>query len=119
MDYGPRHFREDGAVTESRDVTAPLMKALARLFPSLIVQRLHSGRGRRRQLLCIPGTPDILVVAPGGRTLWIETKSKGGRLSPAQREMHNKLRAMGHDVRVAVLWREGVEHVREWMGGGT
>jgi hypothetical protein len=102
-------------MTESSDVTSPLVKAL-KLIPGLIVQRLHSGRGRRRQLLCIPGTPDILVVAPGGRTLWIETKSKGGRLSPAQREMHDKLRAMGHDVRVAVLWREGVEHVREWMG---
>ena len=104
-------------MTESTTVTAPLIAALKRLWPHLKVQRLHSGKGRRQQQLCIPGTPDVLIVGDRGRVLWIETKTKSGRLNPAQRQMHDDLRALGHEVRVAVLWREGVEHVREWMEG--
>jgi hypothetical protein len=101
-------------VSESSTVTGPLMKALERI-PGIIAQRLHSGRGRHWQRLCRDGTPDVLVVGQGGRVLWIETKTKEGRLSPAQREMHARLRALGHEVRVAVRWREGVGHVECWL----
>ena len=43
-----------------------------------------------------PGTPDVLVVLPpAGRLVGIELKSPAGRISPAQRAVHETLRAAG------------------------
>jgi hypothetical protein len=38
-----------------------------------------------------PGTPDILIL-DGGRALWLELKSKHGKVSAAQRDTHTLLR---------------------------
>lgn len=47
-----------------------------------------------------PGTPDLLVMLPGGRVLWLELKTARGRLSPAQQAWHERARRMGHTVEV-------------------
>lgn len=44
------------------------------------------------------GIPDRLVVLPGGRTLWVEVKSKGKYSEPAQRSYQTRLRNRGHEV---------------------
>lgn len=61
----------------------------------------------------IRGVPDRIVLMPGGRTIYVELKSRGGRLSPPQRRMHTKLRDMG--FRVEVLWT--LEQVNEFVCG--
>lgn len=49
------------------------------------------------------GFPDRLVILPGGRLVWVETKRpQGGRVSGAQRVAHEKLHRMGH--RVELVW---------------
>jgi len=63
--------------------------------------RLNSGsiliRGKnhiRRIRLCKEGTPDIYAILPDGHVLWVETKAKGGELSPEQskfKEMISKV----------------------------
>lgn len=41
----------------------------------------------------------VLCVAPTGRTLWIECKAPGGKVSGAQEERHKEIRASG-----GVVW---------------
>jgi hypothetical protein len=48
------------------------------------------------------GYPDRLILADGGRSLFVELKRPvGGRLSPMQRYVFGELRRIGHDVVVA------------------
>ena len=42
------------------------------------------------------GSPDLIVALPGGKTAWLETKSPGGKQSPAQADWQRALEAIGH-----------------------
>lgn len=46
------------------------------------------------------GFPDLLILLPNGRARLIEMKAKDGKVEPAQKYWHDRLRAMGHDVLV-------------------
>jgi hypothetical protein len=46
------------------------------------------------------GVPDRMVLQPGGRITFVETKSNVGRLSKMQVAVINKLRALGFTVLV-------------------
>lgn len=49
-----------------------------------------------------PGTPDIQILLPNGKSVFIEMKKeKGGILSPAQIDFMNKSQSLGHAVLVA------------------
>ena len=51
----------------------------------------------------VVGMPDRIVMLPGGRVAWVETKKpKGGTLSETQKYRHRKLRALG--LHVYVCW---------------
>lgn len=43
------------------------------------------------------GVPDLILIF-AGKLLLIELKAKGGRLSPVQREFHNKLFVLGFET---------------------
>lgn len=45
------------------------------------------------------GVPDRLVLLPKGRVIFVELKTTTGSLSPLQIDTHNRLRALGCDVR--------------------
>ena len=47
-----------------------------------------------------PGWPDDCIVMPNSQTLWIEDKTKSGRASPKQVELHLIFKALGHEVHV-------------------
>ena len=47
-----------------------------------------------------PGIPDLLLVLPHGASAWLEFKAPKGIVSPAQRDTHARLEAMGHRVAV-------------------
>lgn len=59
----------------------------------------------------IKGMPDRLVLLPGGHTLLVELKTKGGRVSPAQQLWHTRAAQCG--VQVAVL--SSKEEVDLWL----
>lgn len=59
----------------------------------------------------IAGTPDDLVILPGGRLFLVELKVPKGILRPVQVVMHQRLRAMG--VPVAVL--KGQPEIDRWL----
>lgn len=42
------------------------------------------------------GTPDVVLVLDRGRTVWVEFKAKGGRVSPSQVAMAQSLKDKGH-----------------------
>lgn len=44
------------------------------------------------------GVPDRLIVLPGGRIVFLETKSNGQKLRPLQRYVSNRLRGLGQKV---------------------
>lgn len=44
------------------------------------------------------GYPDRICLLPGGRTVWIELKSKGEKPTTLQRLRHGQLSAIGHTV---------------------
>jgi hypothetical protein len=55
------------------------------------------------------GFPDLAILLPGGRTVWVEMKRpRLGTPSPEQLALHRELRAIGHDVEIASSI-EGVE----------
>lgn len=68
-----------------------------------MVIRVQSGslqmRGRRIRA-AKAGTPDLCVLVPGGRTVWLEVKTDTGKLSDVQKRTHDRMRAMGHVVSV-------------------
>ena len=46
------------------------------------------------------GVPDRILIAPGGRVVFVELKQERGRLSNLQRWVRDRLRGLGCDVRV-------------------
>lgn len=74
--------------------------------------RMNAG-GRRNYHGAEDGTPDLLVLMPGGRSLWVEVKRPKEQPKPNQRERHKELRALGHAVCVCHSAEEFVESVRE------
>lgn len=56
------------------------------------------------------GTPDRLVLWPGGWVEFVELKKTGGVVSPAQHEQIARLRALGFTVSVLT----GRTEVEEW-----
>lgn len=54
------------------------------------------------------GVPDRIVIIPGGRIIFVELKAPGKKPTALQQVQHDKLRALGCDVRV-IDSREGVD----------
>lgn len=52
----------------------------------------------------VNGMPDRMVLLPGSRVLWVELKTKGGKLSEIQKLRHAELKKLGHDV--VVVWNK-------------
>ncbi len=56
------------------------------------------------------GFPDRIVLAPGARIVFVETKTTGGVVDPIQKRVHRALRALGFTVEIP--WTR--EQVDEW-----
>ena len=59
------------------------------------------------------GTPDLLIVADG-RAYFLELKAPRGRVSAAQHECHEALRAAGASVAIADNIDEALELLQSW-----
>jgi len=64
------------------------------------------------------GVPDRLVILPGGRTIYVETKAPGKHLEPLQEKWVKTLQKLGHSV-YKIDSVEGIEKfIREACGDG-
>lgn len=87
--------------------------------PEAAVEALLFGLVNRAGGMCVKllptvtGTPDRLVLLPGGRHYLVELKAPAGRLSEAQRYVHRYVVPKGH---VVVVLSSRAE-VRRWVEG--
>lgn len=63
-------------------------------------QRVKAAGGLALKLVCPgwTGVPDRLILMPGARVYFAETKDQGGKPRPRQRYVHDRLRALGFKV---------------------
>lgn len=75
-------------------------------------------RGLFKQIGLRAGVPDVLLPVDGevGISLWIEFKSKNGRLSEEQKEWHRRLERNGHKVVVCRDWTEAANETLMHLG---
>ena len=66
----------------------------------------------RRAQGVIAGTPDLVVIAPRGITLWLEVKAPRGVLSEAQKCTHDQWLRMGHRVAVVRSIKDAEDALR-------
>ncbi len=78
-------------------------------------ERAHRTNGHQPYRMVkygIAGAPDIIgILAPGGRTIALETKSETGVVSGDQKAYHAMLERFGGQVRVV----RSVDEAAEWM----
>ena len=92
------------AVLESR-LEAELYRAVRGVLGGMIVKLAP----------LVKGTPDRLVLLPGGRMYLVELKTDVGRLSPAQVEWHRRAALLG--ITVVVL--HGRFELKAWVTART
>lgn len=105
-----------------RDLEGPIHRAilswLRAVMPDAIVHHAANEIGlagaavqrqiaKAKSLGMVPGWPDLEVLTVHG-PLFLEVKSPGGRLTDAQQDVHDRMRALGY--RVAVV--RGVDEAR-------
>lgn len=65
----------------------------------------------------LAGVPDLCIVLPGGRTIWVEMKAKAGRVSLNQTGLHKLFIEMGHEVLTAYSAEEALALLGEVING--
>lgn len=66
-----------------------------------------------KSLGVIPGIPDLIILLPKGRIIFIEVKSEKGRISENQKMFHVELERLGHAVYII----RGVDDLKEILTG--
>ncbi|HMP83657.1 MAG TPA: VRR-NUC domain-containing protein [Verrucomicrobiota bacterium] len=71
------------------------------------------------------GEPDFVILADGGRVLFVECKSRTGKLSPAQAALKHHAEKLGHTVHVVRSMEQffavvnGTDETQATNGGGA
>jgi len=83
--------------------------------------RLNSGgtrfQGKGKEYFVrfgFPGCPDIVVLLPDGRTLWIEVKSAKGVLSQPQKDFKKKCDERGIPHLIAHSWDDVAQYLKNF-----
>jgi hypothetical protein len=108
--------------TEAQLKSATL--AALRCLPSVHVLRMNAGKrpaeykGKTRMIaLGEAGTPDLLVMLPGGMCMWLELKTMVGKVSDTQRAWHERALQLGHRTHVCRSVDDVMFLVREALAG--
>lgn len=74
----------------------------------------HTPDGRRFANRGVPaGTPDLICLLPGSRVVWLEVKTKTGKLNNNQVKWHGHAGRIGHAVYVVRTTQEAVDALEE------
>ena len=102
----PRRLKLTAPVVSEDDIGATVAHAFAVLLPADAVftgwdlsnARSAAEGARKKRLGCLAGWPDCSVWWRGRVVLLELKRSRGGQLSPAQKELHPRLAANGFPV---------------------
>lgn len=65
----------------------------------------------------LAGVPDLCIVLPGSRIIWIEMKAEDGSLSKVQIDLHASFSLLGQTVIVAYSVFDALDKLREVLNG--
>ena len=91
----------DDAVEKESDLQEQICKFLRERRWAFFWSPMH-----KASTAGIAGTVDFIIAAPNGRTLWVEAKSRLGKLRPEQIGFKMLLEAQGHEHHVVRSYRE-------------
>lgn len=97
----------DDAVAREADLQEQIFKFLRERRWAFFWSPMHKAS------TATAGVTDFIVAAPKGRTLWLECKSKLGKLRPEQIGFKMLLEAQGHEHHVVRSYREFMEVVNK------
>ena len=85
---------------------------------SYLVRKVRAAGGTALKLVSpgFAGVPDRLILMPGGRALFAETKDRDKRPRKRQRFVHDRLRGLGFQVFTPDT-REAVDKMMEEVAG--
>lgn len=65
----------------------------------------------------VPGVPDLMILTPSGKSIFVEMKrQKGGSLSAKQKDVINKIERLGFPVSVCKGALDAKKQIEEWLG---
>jgi len=65
----------------------------------------------------LAGVPDLTIILPNGKIVFVEMKAKDGRVSAAQVLLHNRFIALGQIILVAYSAEEALDKLRGVLHG--
>ena len=95
-----------GGVDREKDLHADILEH-CKLKRWVVFHGSMAHRAMRTPL----GEPDFCIAMPAGRVIWIEAKTKSGKLSQDQVVVHHCLKGLGHAVVVVRSMAEFLEAV--------
>lgn len=104
------------------DIQRSIVKYIQAVLPHGIVmaipnasRRTANGKPMNAAPGLLPGAPDLVVVLPKAKVLWLEVKAPKGKVSSHQIHVHGKLNALGH-VCAVVRSIEDVQRAFDHLG---
>lgn len=82
-------------------------------IPNAAHRSPHLGRMMKDEGL-LPGSPDLVIFAPGGKVLFVEMKTKTGRLQDTQKSFQLKAKSLGYTYIVCRSLDEFIHCVNAW-----
>lgn len=123
MRWSPEQLREYQARQDARSAkTKPNLPPVVDDQPERVLQNRVEAYCQENALYAFhdrsrgkntPGHPDLIIAMPGGRTLWLELKSKTGRLSSDQARVRLMLMALGHEWHEVRSYRQFLALLQE------
>jgi hypothetical protein len=94
--FSQQSRQQNSCVDTSRPEDAPEWKLQAKIEGYCRERGLYFFHDRSRRFNA-PGHPDLVIALPGGRVLWLELKSRHGRMTKEQKMVRLMLLALGQE----------------------
>ena len=93
---------------------------MEKTIESYLRRRVRDAGGLALKFICPgwTGVPDRIILMPGGRVYFAETKDTGKKPKPRQKHVHGRLRELGFSVFVPDS-KEAVDDMVITITGGT
>jgi hypothetical protein len=105
--------------TEHDDQKA-VVSWIRKFHPHLVVAAIPNGEQRSKTTGVklkaegvLAGIPDLIIAMPNGGSIWLEMKTKSGKISTVQKEIHSRLNVLGHTVVVGYGAQDAIKQLVE------